>query len=76
MARSGGSLLEMDVLMLEGAWAEAERLARSALGSVHPLLLQQAVICLASLARWRGEPAEAWDHLKTRPAPWTRRRTR
>ncbi len=56
--------LELDVLVLEGAWAEAEQLARSALGSVRPFFLQQAVIGLASLARWRGEPAEAWDHLK------------
>ena len=55
LARAGGAfgatsdrhLLELDVLVLEGAWAEAERLARSALGIRPPLFLQQAVFGLA-----------------------------
>jgi DNA-binding CsgD family transcriptional regulator len=62
---SDGHLLGLDVLLLEGAWAEAERMARSALRSVRALLRQQATFGLASLARRRGEPAEAWDHLAT-----------
>jgi DNA-binding CsgD family transcriptional regulator len=58
-------LLEMDLLLLEGAWAEAERAARLKLGTSYPHFMQDAMFGLASLARWRGKPAEAWDHLKS-----------
>ncbi len=60
---SDGHLLQLDVLLLEGAWTEADPLARAALGEVDPLVVQQAVLVLAGLARWRGEPVEAWGHL-------------
>ncbi len=58
-----GYLVELDVLLLEGEWAEAERLTHAALGTLHPLLLQQAVQGLAVLARQRGEPEEAWRYI-------------
>lgn len=54
---------ELAVLLLEAAWVQAERTARIALVIGHPHFVQEALFGLASLARWRGEHAEAWDHL-------------
>ncbi|MGI8622096.1 MAG: helix-turn-helix transcriptional regulator [Solirubrobacteraceae bacterium] len=53
----------LDVLVLEGAWTEADRRAHPSLSDAHPLHRLQALVGLALLARWRGEPAEAWSHL-------------
>ncbi len=56
---------ELDVLLLEGAWGEAERLARTFLDGVGAQSLQpRAFLGLGSLARWRGEPAEAWSSVR------------
>ncbi len=52
---------ELDGLLLEGAWDEAERLARTFLEGVAPGLRQRAFLGLGTLARWRGDPAEAWS---------------
>jgi DNA-binding CsgD family transcriptional regulator len=71
LAKAGGALEsapdahlhELDVLIIEGAWAEAEQRARSALVTAHPLRRLPAMFGLAVLARWLGQPAEAWGHL-------------
>ena len=52
---------ELDGLLLEGAWDDVERLARTFLDGVAPGLHQRASVALGTLARWRGEPAEAWS---------------
>ena len=54
---------ELDALLLEGAWDEAERLARTFLDSGTPSLRQRAFLGLGTLARWRGDPAEAWSNV-------------
>lgn len=71
MARAGGAfgtspgepLHDIVVLVLEGAWAEADQLARATLASAHPLRRLPAVYGLAVLARWRGDGAEAWANI-------------
>lgn len=55
---------ELDGLLIEGAWDEAERLARTFLEGVAPSLRQRAFLGLGTLARWRGEPAEAWSSVR------------
>ncbi|MFL5762017.1 MAG: AAA family ATPase [Thermomicrobiales bacterium] len=73
-ARAAGALppiltarqLELDVLILEGAWTEVEAVARPVLDadeSLPQLPRDQALLALGVLARLRGEPAEAWRHL-------------
>ncbi len=70
LARAGGAVVsladvrlhDMDVLVVEGAWAEADRLTHAAF-TAHPLHRLQPLVGLAVLARWRGDPAEAWGHL-------------
>jgi DNA-binding CsgD family transcriptional regulator/tetratricopeptide (TPR) repeat protein len=55
--------LELNCLVIEGAWTEAERRARAVLTTAHLLRRMQAMIGLAMLARWRGEWAEAWVNI-------------
>ena len=55
---------EVEALLLEGAWDEAERLAHGILDSVAPALHQRAFLGLGMLARWRGDPAAAWEHVR------------
>jgi DNA-binding CsgD family transcriptional regulator len=52
---------ELEELLLEGDWDEAERLARASLEMVAPGLHQRARLGLAMLSRLRGEPGDAWS---------------
>jgi DNA-binding CsgD family transcriptional regulator len=54
-------LFELDVLLLEGAWSEADQIARSLAASGLPTPRERAVMAPVALARWHGRPAEAWD---------------
>jgi DNA-binding CsgD family transcriptional regulator len=72
MERAGGALeygrnaqvWDLDVLVLEGKWSEAEQRARTSIGTAHRFRRLSAVIGLAVLARWRGETEEAWCHVE------------
>ncbi len=70
-ATPDAGVLELDFLVVEGAWAEAERQAHAALTTVHPLRRMAAETGLATLARWRGERAEAWANITSAlPRGW------
>ena len=59
--KTHGAVLEN--LVLEGAWTEAEQVARTLVNSKESIprtLAYIAGLVLAALARWRGETAEAW----------------
>jgi ATP/maltotriose-dependent transcriptional regulator MalT len=62
-ATSDAHPLELEFLLLEGRWTEAERRAHAGLTTLHPLRRMVALIGLAILARCRGERAEAWAHI-------------
>nr|MBA3336424.1 AAA family ATPase [Chloroflexia bacterium] len=60
-------LNDLDVLLLEGAWTEAEQVARPVLDAVEPIPQiprDLAALALAALARWRGETVEAWAFVR------------
>jgi DNA-binding CsgD family transcriptional regulator len=58
--------LDLPVALLEGRWAEAQRLAEAGCAAATVGHAQSAGAASGVLARWRGEPATAWTRVRER----------
>ena len=57
-------LSELDILLLEGEWDRAAEIASPFGEAPLPFNREYAIMALGNLARWRGEPEEAWAQVR------------